>query len=61
MSKRETSGDKTGYKRGEKGFARSKDDGEFTGENYKKELLEVKAVGQVASVGSGDGLKQRGY
>ena len=59
MSKRETSGDATGYKRGEKGFARAKDDGEYTSSSYKKELLEVKAVGQIASVG--DGLKQRGY
>ncbi len=61
MSKGQTSSDDTGYKRGEKGFARSADQGQYTGENYKKELLKVDAVGQRAQVGDGSKLKQRDY
>ncbi len=65
MSKRETSADSDGWKRGEKGFARADDNSKFTNENYKEELLKPtkgdKAVGQVASVGDGSRLRQEGY
>ena len=62
MSARETKGDEHGYKRGEKGFANSKDDGQFTGKNYKKELLETeKPVGRLATIGDGRHGTQEGY
>ncbi len=72
MSKGQTSGDATGWKRGEKGYASDSGKGahrqwaksgllEPIEGSYKKELVEVNAVGQVATVGDGKNLKQRGY
>jgi len=66
MSKRETSSDAQGWKRGEKGFGKQQHDrSKYTHSDYKKELLKPtrgdKAVGQIASVGDGGRLRQDGY
>ncbi len=63
MSGRETKGDATGWKRGEKGFAVDKTSAEITRESYNKErnANRERPVGQIATTGDNADGKQRGY